>query len=226
MSNNFGSNNTNGHNLDDASQANSHLVDFIRILQQQQQQQQQQNDYDNSSALEPIPIDHSQSFVSQGNQVPVYHHQQQQQLLHSESVPQVLNNNTMGIAPGTSRMMPTTMRRHETPTIRPGVGRGGVGRALTERQQFVIFVKILLKYVERTNNPQLQRTAKAVVAECTRRNRMGDVDYMPLQAAVERQLRVSLGELHWSRAKLCFDTYVARQGIRTVHVNPSAISAV
>ena len=85
--------------------------------------------------------------------------------------------------------------------------------------------------MSRTNNPQLTRTAKAVVAECTRRNRMGDTDYMPLQAAVERRLRRSLGEVHWARARHCFDTYVARQGIRTVSVNNvtanvTAISAV
>uniref|UniRef100_A0A7S3P5H5 Uncharacterized protein n=1 Tax=Amphora coffeiformis TaxID=265554 RepID=A0A7S3P5H5_9STRA len=217
MSNTFG---PNGHNLD-ASQSNNNLIDFIRILQQQQQQQQQ-NDNDNSSfPLEPLPINQFQPFVSQeGSQVPAQ--QQHQQLLPPEGTPQALNNN-MGITPGTSRIM-AAMRERDAPTMRPG-GRF-VGRGLTERQQFLIFVKILLKYVERTNNPQLQRTAKAVVAECTRRNRMGDAEYMPLQAAVERHLRVSLGEVHWSRAKLCFDTYLARQGIRTIHINAPAISAV
>lgn len=90
--------------------------------------------------------------------------------------------------------------------------------------RFLVFVKILLKYVDRTNNPQLRRNAKAVVAECTRRNRMGDAEYTPLQDAVERRLRISLGEVHWARAKQCFDTYVARQNIRTVQA--TAIQAV
>ena len=79
-----------------------------------------------------------------------------------------------------------------------------------------MFVKILLTYIERTNNPALRRTAKAIVADCTRRNRMGEAAYTPLQQAVERRLRSSLGEVHWARAKQCFDSYVARQNIRTV----------
>lgn len=128
------------------------------------------------------------------------------------------NNNNTNFNMGTvTARLPSGMRM-------PGSTNSVFGRGLTERQQFLIFVKILLKYIDRTNNPQLRIRAKAVVAECTQRNRMGDTDYMPLQDAVERRLRVSLGEVHWARAKLCFDTYVARQQIRTV--NAASISAV
>jgi hypothetical protein len=40
---------------------------------------------------------------------------------------------------------------------------------------------------------------------------------------VERRLRRSLGEVHWARAKRCFDVYCSRQGILAP---PSAAAAL
>lgn len=64
------------------------------------------------------------------------------------------------------------------------------------------------------NNPSLRNRAKAVITECTRKNRLGDLDYMPLQDAVERELKGSIGEMYWARAKLVFDAYCERNGIQ------------
>jgi len=85
-------------------------------------------------------------------------------------------------------------------------------RVLSEREKFVVFVKILMKCVD----PKLRPRAKAVVTECTHRNRMGDSNYTPLQEAVERRLRGSVGELYWAKAKLYFDQYCQRKGLETV----------
>lgn len=84
---------------------------------------------------------------------------------------------------------------------------------LTEREQFAIFVKILMKLTG--NNPAIKMRAKAIISECTRRNRIGDLDYTPLMAAVERNLKNGVGELYWARAKLFFDAYCERTGIRS-----------
>jgi hypothetical protein len=89
-----------------------------------------------------------------------------------------------------------------------------MGRAITEREQFLLFIKILLKFIEQAGNPRLRQHAKAVVGECTRRNRMGDMDYVPLQDAVEMRLRNVVGDITWTRAKLYVDHYVAKRGIR------------
>lgn len=62
---------------------------------------------------------------------------------------------------------------------------------------------------------------KSVVAECTLRNRQGDVDYTPLQPAVERRLRQSLGEIHWARAELCYENYRRKQAAAVAPVTPS-----
>ena len=234
------------HNLNSptttSNEANQ-ISSLLRVLQEQQQQQSNAATLQLAS-LEPTPISQFNnilqslplsSFVSQANNnnndsnltdlsasLPLQQQQQHQQ-------PQVTNiDSTSPITMGINTATTSSATDHLS-TLRSRGSASLQGRGLTERQQFLIFVKILLKYIDRTNNPQLRRAAKAVVAECTRRNRMGDTDYMPLQAAVERRLRTTLGEVHWTRAKLCFDTYVARQGIRTVHanaLNPTAISAV
>lgn len=93
-------------------------------------------------------------------------------------------------------------------------------RVLSEREQFVVFVKILFKCLDLTGDSKLRPKAKAVVRECTRRNRMGDSDYCPLQDAVERRLRGTVGELHWARAKLYFDQYCQKRGLETFNPVP------
>lgn len=89
-----------------------------------------------------------------------------------------------------------------------------IRRAITEREQFLLFIKILLKFIEQTGSPRLRQHTKAVVGECTRRNRMGDIDYVPLQDAVEVRLKNVVGDLTWARAKLYVDHYIAKRGIR------------
>jgi len=98
----------------------------------------------------------------------------------------------------------------------------GHRRSLTEREKFLIFVKILFKFLDQTADPRLKPRAKAVVTECTRRNRLGDSEYTPLQDAVERRLRHSVGEFYWTRAKLYFDSYCQRRGLVEVTTSTTA----
>lgn len=93
-------------------------------------------------------------------------------------------------------------------------------RPLTEREKFVVFMKIFLKYLKTSGDPNLPIRVKAIVNECTCRHRMGDANYAPLQRAVERRLRRSVGELHWTKAKNCCDRYCRRSGI------PDTLTAV
>lgn len=91
-----------------------------------------------------------------------------------------------------------------------------------ERQPFLIFVKVVFRYLKRMNaSSTLLARVKSVVAECTLRNRQGDVDYTPLQPAVERRLRQSLGEIHWARAELCYENYRRKQAAAVAPVTPS-----
>jgi len=87
---------------------------------------------------------------------------------------------------------------------------GLMSQPQNERKMFLVFVKVLLKYLEKTNDDSLQTRAKAVIAECTMRNRNGDSDYLCLQAAVERRLQLCLGKWHWDRAQICYHRFLER----------------
>lgn len=82
--------------------------------------------------------------------------------------------------------------------------------AQNERKMFLVFVKVLLKYLEKANDDSLRKRAKSIISECTARNRNGDSDYLCLQAAVERRLQQILGKWHWDRAQICYHRFLER----------------
>lgn len=77
---------------------------------------------------------------------------------------------------------------------------------LSDRQSFLLFIKVLLKYLEKVHETHLRRQVKFIVAECVQRNRQGNKHFMPLPDVVELLVRNCVGELHWKRARLCLDT--------------------
>jgi hypothetical protein len=93
--------------------------------------------------------------------------------------------------------------------------------AATEKERFVLFVKILLKCLDRPRGADggasdqdaraLKQVAKATILECTRRNRMGDSSYTPLLDALERRLRSTVGDENWYRAARLCDQYLERR---------------
>jgi hypothetical protein len=88
-------------------------------------------------------------------------------------------------------------------------------RVLGERELFLIFIKILFKCIERCSDGRLRLRAKAIVTECTRRNRMGDSNFSPLQDAVETRLRDVVGDTYWNQAKVYTGYYCQQKGIKT-----------
>ena len=79
------------------------------------------------------------------------------------------------------------------------------------RARFLVFIKILFKSLDNTNEHELRDRAKRIVAECTRRNRLGDPLFSPLVEAVERRLRRVVGEAHWRKASLLLRHFSAKQ---------------
>jgi hypothetical protein len=90
-----------------------------------------------------------------------------------------------------------------------------LNRVLGERELFLIFIKILFKCMERCRDGRLRQRAKAIVTECTRRNRMGDANFSPLQDAVETRLKDIVGDMYWNQAKVYTGYYCQQKGIRT-----------
>ena len=46
---------------------------------------------------------------------------------------------------------------------------------LTERQMFLLFIKVLLKYLHKNNEPILRGRVVAIISECVQRNRKGEM---------------------------------------------------
>lgn len=87
-------------------------------------------------------------------------------------------------------------------------------RNLNERQELLIFVKVLFRFLKTGDDEFRLMQAKTVLAECTLRNRVGDADYKYLKHAVESRLRCIVGELYWARAKDYLTGYCQRRGLR------------
>ncbi len=74
---------------------------------------------------------------------------------------------------------------------------------LSDRQKTFVFVKMLLQYLDRANIHLMQVQAKAIIAECVQRNRMGDPLYADLQNALQVHLSAVLGYTTYTRIQLC-----------------------
>jgi hypothetical protein len=70
-----------------------------------------------------------------------------------------------------------------------------------ERTIFLMFLKILLKSIEQSGDRVLSEQARSAIRTCTRRNRMGDPRFSPLDEVLEEYLRQMVGELNWAKAK-------------------------
>lgn len=68
------------------------------------------------------------------------------------------------------------------------------------RRNFLLFVRVLIKCIEKSNNYKLTLQTKAIVSECVKRNRMGDPHFSPLQESIELRLRGMVGPTYWNQA--------------------------
>jgi hypothetical protein len=115
-------------------------------------------------------------------------------------------------------------RNRESPAVFDSQLRIECRRSFNEREEFYMFIKIMFLFLERhENDNRLRQRAKAVVADCTRRNRMGEAGFTPLTEAVERRLRPTVGERYWTRSKDYLAHYMQRRGIqRGAQLNTAA----
>ena len=84
---------------------------------------------------------------------------------------------------------------------------------LTERQHCLLFIKLLFKYLSKTNMAALQRRAKTVVAQCIRRSQQPG-NQVALVESLDQELRNCVGEIHWNRTKRLYSAYCANQNLR------------
>lgn len=196
-------------------------------LQQQQQQQTQRqhslslgNLQQIQQAQQPQQRQHSLSLGNLNTLQQQQQQQQQQQLLLGGLANATNNNRSSANANSTFVAMPQLGHQQvlaNTKLITPlsttrKVTTSNTKSATTSKtKQFLLFIKILLKCLDATSNNILKERAKAIVGECTKRNRLGDPNYQPLQQAVEQRLRPVVGEQWWTRAQTYAQTYQTKQ---------------
>ena len=82
--------------------------------------------------------------------------------------------------------------------------------ARNQRVLFALFIKILLKRLEKYEEPTIHVRARNIVAEWSKMSRMGDPKYYPLVDTLEVALRNLVGEVHWRRTHAYMHIYVSQ----------------
>jgi len=153
------------------------------------------------------------SFIAQ-------HQQQQQPAFHHDPSPlfQLFQQNSMQNAstanPQQHQRVTDTLESNfapraqgikqatrASPPVLPPVRRPSTVKKLNQRQEFFVLVKVLFGVLKANRDTDRLVRAKAIIAECTHRNRTGDAAFSNLQGSVESRLRQTVGEVYWSQAK-------------------------
>lgn len=92
-----------------------------------------------------------------------------------------------------------------------GTSRSSSSRALNDlrcrRRSFLVFVRILVKCIERADDKVLAFKVRKLVEECIQRHRDGEEEYKSLVNIVEKRLRVVVGIDYWTQARTYLHQY-------------------
>jgi len=69
----------------------------------------------------------------------------------------------------------------------------------SEKERFLMFTKVLMKYLEQKNKAMHAR-AKAVIRDCAEKNKQGDPNYASLTRAMQKGLYETVGKEYWQKA--------------------------
>eukprot|EP00538_Stauroneis_constricta_P011602 CAMPEP_0119573532 /NCGR_PEP_ID=MMETSP1352-20130426/45168_1 /TAXON_ID=265584 /ORGANISM="Stauroneis constricta, Strain CCMP1120" /LENGTH=348 /DNA_ID=CAMNT_0007623223 /DNA_START=1681 /DNA_END=2727 /DNA_ORIENTATION=- len=83
--------------------------------------------------------------------------------------------------------------------------------AIREKEQFLVFIKILFKILDQSRQSDRRRQAQRMILDCRRQNQRGNPDYVPLVDAIVPRLRPIIGEPHWRKAHFYLYYYVTKQ---------------
>lgn len=96
-----------------------------------------------------------------------------------------------------------------------------------EKKTFLLFVKILFKLLKEHQGDEFTSKAKRVVMECRRHNQQNHPAFRPLMEALERHLRLFVGDKLWARAHCYLHHYLGKEQERlgTGEPRPLALAA-
>jgi hypothetical protein len=84
-------------------------------------------------------------------------------------------------------------------------------QVLEQRTRFALFLRILLKRLERSGEKDLLQQAKRIVSICNKRHKMGDPKFAAFVDSMETALRKLVGEQHWIRCHSYMRYYVLKK---------------
>jgi hypothetical protein len=82
----------------------------------------------------------------------------------------------------------------------------GRRRFITEREKFLLLIKMILLYLERSYNIEFLGKTKQVIQRCVQNNRQGDGRFVPLKNAIETRLEALLGVNFFTHMQRCLET--------------------
>ena len=133
------------------------------------------------------------------------------QFLQQRSGGAPVQNNDRQVASMLNSLNSFRVQDHPAPIHR--VGPRSIKKGFNQRQEFFLLVKFLLKVLKDNDDMDRLVRAKAIIAECTLRNRNGDSAFLDLQASVQSRLRRTVGEVYWSQAKDLIDRVRRSMGV-------------
>jgi hypothetical protein len=91
------------------------------------------------------------------------------------------------------------------------------------RKEFALLIKILLKILWDAKEVSLYHQVRLSIATCTKRNRMGDPSFRPLEDVLEAHLWLMVGDMYWEKAAALQTQYLVgrRAAIQVRPADPS-----
>lgn len=145
-----------------------------------------------------INLSHLQNFARQQQQ---QQQQQQSNLFHTTLATSFSQNQTSAQTFPYYQQATQALHEQAPLSIRQTPSSNNNERSMSDRSKFMVFVKVLLRYLDKLNNERLTQRTKQVIAECTRLHRNGALGYTSLSDALEFRLRSLIGDEHWNRAQ-------------------------
>jgi hypothetical protein len=76
------------------------------------------------------------------------------------------------------------------------------------RARFALFLKVLIRCLERSNQTSVLRQTRLVVLACIRGHKMGDPSFYPLDRSIEMRLKKLVDYNTWEKAKSYTKYYI------------------
>jgi hypothetical protein len=78
------------------------------------------------------------------------------------------------------------------------------------RITFAVFLKVLIRCLERSNQTGVLNEARLIIRTCCRGHKLGDPSYTSLDRSIDRELRLLIDKTTWNRARR-YTLYYLRQ---------------